>query len=178
MRAQRIQLAGPRKRATSPFLSSISPPSSTLFRLLYFPRSHRTLGSNARKRPVKRSRLDRTRLDSTRLDSASTRLSTLPPERVRSEQRLGTPTSMKNVLWISRRPIGGSADSFVQWPRIVNFKRALFSPSLHSLYVLLYLYKLPSVSSRDQLSFSLFFPLLSPSSSTSRVPGQAYRPQV
>lgn len=44
------------------------------------------LGSNARKRPVKRSRLDRTRLDSTRLDSESTRLSTLPSERVRPEQ--------------------------------------------------------------------------------------------
>lgn len=40
MRAQRTQLAGPRKRATSPFLSIAS---STLFRLLYFPRSHRTL---------------------------------------------------------------------------------------------------------------------------------------
>lgn len=98
------------------------------------------LGSNARKRPVKCSRLDRTRLDSTRLDSKSTRLSTLPSERVRPEQRPDSPTSMKNVLWISRRPIGGSTNSFAQWPRIVNFKRALFSfvftfPVLLCLYV-------------------------------------------
>lgn len=82
--------------------------SLSLHRLVYSSASSTSraptvhLGSNARKRPAKRSRLDRTRLDSTRLDSRrvdSTRLSTLPPEGARPEQCRGSPgIYMKNVL--------------------------------------------------------------------------------
>lgn len=67
MRAQRTQLAGPRKRATSPFLSIAPRLYSSASSTSRAPTVH--LGSNARKRPAKRSRLDRTRLASTRLDS-------------------------------------------------------------------------------------------------------------
>lgn len=99
MRAQRTQLAGPRKRATSlpflPIVSSTLSASSTS----RAPTVH--LGSNARKRPAKRSRLDRTRLDSTRLDSEkSTRLldPILGGSPGRSNVGGASPAYMKNVL--------------------------------------------------------------------------------
>ena len=91
------------------------------------------LGSNARKRPAKRSRPGSAQLDSSwlrRVDSTPRPYLWKKPDR----SNAGTPLAyMKNVLWISRRPIGWSMDSFAQWPRIVNFKRVLFFIALTSL---------------------------------------------
>lgn len=160
--------------------------SLSLHRLVYSSASSTSraptvhLGSNARKRPAKRSRLDRTRLDSTRLDSESrldSRLSTLSPEGARPAGRSNAGAHRR--IWKTYYEFPGdqsevAPDSFAQWPRIVNLKS---SPSLLSpLFVRPFPpYALICLLSRPALSLPLLpLLLLRPA----RAPGQAHRPQV
>lgn len=112
------------------------------------------LGSNARKRPVKRSRLDRTRLDSTRLDSKSTRLSTLG-------ERAGAAPSLSDIY--EKRIMNFPAANRRKHEQLCSVTpdcQLQTRSLLFRLYVpcsSLPLRKLPSVSSRGQLSLLLIF---------------------